>query len=398
MCSARNSSPSKGLLHRTLMIAVVGLCGCQAAGMPQMAALENLSLRGQIPAVPNKATSNRGTERPRMILQQAIRDYHAGKLEDARKAAHRARDIDPYNISAYELEARIAFDMGRMDDYVAALDAALSANPSSPRLQNRMGNRLMQAGQASRGLDALREAVRLSPRQAGYAKDLAAAYLRQERVDEAAATLRDAARRLRQDRSLSIALARLYESTKQWPAAVDAYNQVVLAAPNNIALRRKRAQCLYHAGQFKQACQDFTVCQSSEEQSLSLSEMVQFGDASLQTGDFKQAQQLFDEISRSTPHRSREVEVLRCLCALKRGDKTRARGILNVATTLWPRDTELERLFSLCTEAAPTPGQTLLKKQTSRKASSKTRVPKKSRQNFRRSPTRPSLEPQPELR
>lgn len=357
MCNAQNSSPSTISLHCMLIMAAFALCGCQGAGVSESVPRQGMSLRGQIPASSRKAASSRGTAQAHTALQRAIRDYHAGKLEDARKAAQEARRIDPYNISAYEIEARIAFDLGRMDDYVAALDAALSANPTSPRLQNRMGNRLMQAGQANRGLDALKEAVRLSPRKAGYAKDLAAAYLQQERIDEAVDTLRNASRRLRQDRSLSIALARLYESTKQWTSAVDAYDRVLQASPNNISLRRKRAHCLYHAGQYKRASQDFAVCQSSDEQTLSLSEMVQFGDASLRTGDFRQAQQLFDEISNNSPHRSRDVEVLRGLCALKRGDKARARGILTVAATQWPRDAKLQSLLAVCTEAVNTPSQ-----------------------------------------
>ena len=77
-------------------------------------------------------------------------------------------------------------------------------------------------------------------------------------------------------------------------------------------------------------------------------ERIEYGDACLRLKRYDQAQTIFDEISAGSSKGLKEVELLRGLCALYRGQTTHAKGILNTALTHWPQDEDLMQVLELC--------------------------------------------------
>jgi uncharacterized protein HemY len=103
----------------------------------------------------------------------------------------------------------------------------------------------------------------------------------------------------------------------------------------------------YYSGNYKAAFEQFAICRKNDPESLSLSEMITFGDAALRIGDLEQAQHLFDDVSAAHQHQLIHVEILRGLCAINRGQNISAKTIINTARTKWPDDPTLLQVAAL---------------------------------------------------
>ena len=73
---------------------------------------------------------------------------------------------------------------------------------------------------------------------------------------------------------------------------------------------------------------------------------------------WQRAQQIFDEVARHSSRPSRQIQLLRGLCALKRGKKTEAKGIVTAALKHWPDDENLKLILAQCTGKQGNPFQT----------------------------------------
>jgi len=220
----------------------------------------------------------------------------------------------------------------------------LAAHPQSAVVQNRTGKRLVGNGHWETGIGALNEAHELAPRNIEYARDLAAACLEQSDIETATRVLTQAMRVNPRDVTTAVALARLHESVEDWSQAIRFYDAALQADEQNLTFRRLKARCLYRLGDYAAACDLYSSCIEGDAGSVALSEYAEFGDACLQTGDIDRAQMVYDRIARYSPVRSREIERLRIVCAIRRKDAVRARSLLRDALLLWPDDAELTSL------------------------------------------------------
>ncbi len=341
---------------------VTAVTGCTSVGQPAITYSRDrvFSLRGQTPELMTKASTwaqdrLKYKQDVRKIVDRAIQQYMDGKLVAARASLRSARRIDPYDVFTYEMEANIALDLGDRKGYIDSLQAVLAANPQSARIQNSVGKLLVEfptvAGAdpfTSSLLTPLHRAVELEPRNARYARDLAATYLSRGDSVRAAKVLTDAIQRNPIDESLALALARLHESTGDFKSAARYYDVTIKRDPENSRWWRQRAVCSYQIGDFQHAYDDYQHCIDDAEFDVSLVDLVEFGDACMWLGDFEQAQKTFDELIRRDEHRSKDLEVLRGICALQRGEEDRAKGIIHSALDHWPDDNDLTDVLALC--------------------------------------------------
>lgn len=274
-----------------------------------------------------------------------MESYQAGDIENALSAARRARETDPSLAAAHELEALLHADLGNRDQHVAALRRVIDAQPASPQLQNSVGRMLIEAGEREEGLAAMRQAVRLAPRDARFARDLAGVYLEDGDLTTAAAVLTAAQLHNPADSSLSVALARLYETAGDWRRACDHYRLVLEREPRNAVWRRQHAKCLYRLQNFPLAASEFQRSLETDVAVLSVTDRIEFGDACLWIGDVERARWLFDQLVEQG-HDTREVCVLRGVCALRSNNPVLAEQIFTQAIARWPDDPSLELLLN----------------------------------------------------
>ncbi len=122
------------------------------------------------------ASLRRGEEQaPSAALRKRLADRllrrHA--FEQAAAALRAALDVDPFDAEAWAALADTERACGKLDAAMEAVDASLEWLPQSPVLLEKLGRLSLQAGQQSRGVGLLRQALRVkadNPALAEYLK------------------------------------------------------------------------------------------------------------------------------------------------------------------------------------------------------------------------------------
>lgn len=277
-------------------------------------------------------------------LDAAMREYQSGDIEQALEATRRARLADPSLAGAYELEALLQADLGNQDEYVAALRELIASHPRSAQLQSAAGRMLIAAGRRSDGLKAMQRAVQLEPAETVYARDLAGVYLDAGDLTTAAAVLAAAQVKNPNDQALAVSLARLYETAGDWQRASVSYRLATELDPGNAVWLRQNAKCLYRLQQFRRAAEEYERCLETDIAALSVRDRIEFSDACLRCDDFDRARWLLDQLVEQGAD-TREVAVLRGVCALRRNAPAEAERIFERAMIRWPEDPSLALLL-----------------------------------------------------
>jgi tetratricopeptide (TPR) repeat protein len=293
--------------------------------------------------IPASATERGDVMDASRHVSAALAAYQSGDFEQALRETQRARRIDPKLASACEMEALVSADAGDPDRQAEALLTVIAGHPDDPQIQHTAGELLVQTSHRAEGLAAMRAAIDRAPWNVDYVRDLAGVYVELGQTGQAVALLREGLSRNPSDRTLPIALARLYESSGDWESALRFYTVSLQNEPDQAGWRRQRARCLYQLGQYADAAAEFQRCLETDVISLTQTDRIEFGDACLQTGNVSQAAWLFDELSREGLA-TREVEILRGVCELRQGQTDEAEQILAAAQQRWPNDAALAML------------------------------------------------------
>ncbi len=281
------------------------------------------------------------------IVQQALDHYSKGDLNQAKILLASAREVDPGHIGIFEIEAQLSYDMGNQGQYLQSLRSIRAASPHDSEKQSAIGTLFFEAGQTQEGIDCLKRAIELKPFDEDYVLKLAAFYEQTGETEDALQVLLRALQTMTRNRRLPIALGRICEANQQWKQASLYYAMVVNHFPKNYIWRKHHARCLYYSGDYPAAYEEFMICQNHDPKSLSLAEMIAFGDTALRLQKLEKAQQVFDQISTAHQQQLLHVEVLRGLCALNRGESISAKTIISKARTKWPTDPTLLQVAAL---------------------------------------------------
>lgn len=327
-------------------------CGCHALPVSTLVHISGEVKQTEAPeqtaeTAPRNQRTSPFHQRANELVEQALQHYSQGELQQAKSLLASAREIDPGHIGTFEIEAQLSYDMGDRDQFLQSLRAIRAASPHDADKQSAIGTLFFQAGQTQEGIACLRRAINLKPHNEDFALKLAAFYEQTGRTEQAHQVLLRALHTTPGSKRLPIALGRVCEVNQQWSEASVYYAMVVNHLPENHVWRKHRARCLYHAGKYQEAFEQFSLCQAADGELLSLSEKIAFGDTALRLGDLDKAQQLFDEISAAHQHQLLHVEVLRGLCAINRGQTVDAKSIIATARKKWPADPTLLEVAGL---------------------------------------------------
>jgi tetratricopeptide (TPR) repeat protein len=274
----------------------------------------------------------------------AMQCYQQGEIEHALDAVRRARELDPQLDTALELEALFLADLGQTGLSADAMLALLAAHPQSAHLQSRVGQMLVRSGVRQEGLAAMQRAVMLAPQQTAYVRDLAGMLVDLGDSRTAIVALKAGLERNPHDEMLPVSLARLHEAAGEWEPALGYYTLALQRHPDHVSWRRQRARCLYRLQDFSRAIAEFQTCLEHDVHSLGVADRIEFGDACLRAGDVDRASWVFGEIAASGGA-TKEIETLRGVCELRRGDADAAGRIFTAALQRWPDDPALSMLL-----------------------------------------------------
>ncbi len=281
-------------------------------------------------------------------ISRARENYRMGKLDAANDELQFVLAKHPHHLDALRLQSRVAFDRGDTQTQISNLLTLAKTDADSAKTQNEVGRQLIFLSHKQEGFAALKRAVMLEPNEPRWATELAAAYSEHDQNGDAVKVLDESWRLNPGDTSIARVLAPLKQESGNWPEAISLYDVVLKRVPDDLTARRHRAHCRFHIEDFAGVCQDYVICSRGNDFEFSRRELTEFGDACLRVEDFSAAQIVFDELSDQNEVRDRRIETLRALCALKRGERLQARGIITIALTHWPGDEDLRRMLDLC--------------------------------------------------
>jgi predicted O-linked N-acetylglucosamine transferase (SPINDLY family) len=169
---------------------------------------------------------------PPQLLDQAIRNYQAGRLDDAAQLCDHLLTLDPANVDAILLKGMIRAASGALDDAVASFTQAASLRPDRPDIQYNLAKALRESGRLDDSIAAYRRAIALQPAFPAAHNNLGNAL-------KAAGQLREAAEAYRQAISLkpdyaesSFNLGTILQQLDDFPGAINAYRSALAIRPN----------------------------------------------------------------------------------------------------------------------------------------------------------------------
>lgn len=156
----------------------------------------------------------------RLILAEV--EYRSGNRERAFQLLGelRRRDDGP-RFDILKFYARVAEELKRPDDAIAALEDAAKYEPSDPGVWYELGALRIAAGRRDEGIEALRASIALNPDHAQAQLALARALLAAGRRAEAKQAFRDALRADPSERSVIKELTDLYVADGDFAAGAD---------------------------------------------------------------------------------------------------------------------------------------------------------------------------------
>jgi len=301
-----------------------------------------------------------GVDESEPLFDRALRLQEAGRHEEARTTLIRLLKRSPAHDRAVELLADVSRSLQDERMQQAALEQLMELRPQSAETQRRAGRELLELARRQSGraiqtasaenpselqevqpvedlaLRAMRRAVQLEPRNTETARELAAALVTFERHAEAEAVLAAAIERNPQDAALAMSAARLFESREHWAQALKCYDLALQSDPGNRLWRRQRGVCESRLGDYSAAAFDLRQALTRTPVRPQLAEYLLWADACLRTGEYREAEQILEDVVQEGGVRSADIELLRSLVRMRQGRSSEASEIVRRSISDWP--------------------------------------------------------------
>lgn len=160
--------------------------------------------------------------------------YKLGRHNDAEEAFKRAISLDGYDLCAYKQSGRMYYDLRKYPEAIAAFKRVTALMPNFNTYMF-LGNSYVYAGEFQPGVDAYKEAIRLSPKDAGAHFQLAVAYDYSDRHEEAAVEYKEAIKLDPDNARAHYLLALVYLALHNKPAAQAEYEILRKIDPEDVA-------------------------------------------------------------------------------------------------------------------------------------------------------------------
>jgi len=171
------------------------------------------------------------------LLQQAVREHQAGRLDAAERLYNQVLRGDPRNHNALNLLGLIAQTRGKQAEAIALFDRALAAKPAFADAAFNRANVLLAQQEHAQAEASFRQALTLNPMHADARLNLGSLLHSLGRMDDAAQVFRDAVRAAPGDARAHYNLGRCLRDLQDLAGAEAAFKAAVGLEPSNLPQR-----------------------------------------------------------------------------------------------------------------------------------------------------------------
>jgi tetratricopeptide (TPR) repeat protein len=256
---------------------------------------------------------------------EAIAHYGSGvmlELSDSVDAAlpeyTKAYDLDPHNFTLGVRLAQIYLDRKDYTNAVSLLETAVKSDPSAPDLWLWLGITYESAEQHPKAIGALRQALKLNPKQLFATRELLKIYLQQGPISEAVALLDNATRQQSKDAGYWMSVGDFYISVlREKPSlanqidrnkAMQCYQKAASISPRDPEILRRLAAGYLEKSDFVGAADTYLKLLTIRPDAPAVRENL--AQTYLQAGEKDKAAAVLEEIVKRDPLRFETYNVL----------------------------------------------------------------------------------------
>jgi len=286
-----------------------------------------------------------------VAYNEGVAALKAKDMQTAAAKFEQAAIIDPKLAEAHAILAGLYLEQHRPADALAAADRALALEPGKPRVMIDRYQALKGLGDKQRAAQALAELAASHPGPE-LARDVAVSLyneaadaLREKHVEDATADLKHA---IEVDRTLEPAygaLANVYLTKKDYPAALDVADRWVAAAPQSLSALQLRYKVLSELKDPRAQQAKAAMDSAKGDSSNPLNHGIE-----LYNGNrIPEATKVFESVLQADPKNARAHYMLG-LCYTNTGDLARAKEHLETFLQLAPNDPEAQSARQMLAE------------------------------------------------
>lgn len=183
----------------------------------------------------------------------AAQQFETGNMDLALQAIDNSLKLAPDAPKGHLLRGRILLELGPADPALTAFDAGIVQRPDDPELHYYRAIALERMDEENQALAGYLEANRLDPNQAEYLTAALEALVDLGRVDEAAALIGKQPFEVRNHPGVKQSIGHIAQIEGNPAAAIEAFTQAVVLAPEDPVLREDLARALISERRFADA-------------------------------------------------------------------------------------------------------------------------------------------------
>jgi Tfp pilus assembly protein PilF len=325
--------------------------GAAAPGAPPAGQPAGASGKAAPAPPPKDAAEAKARHDAAVAYNEGVAALKAKDMPTATAKFEQAATVDPKLAEAHAILAGLYLEQHRPADALAAADRALALEPGKPRVMIDRYQALKGLGDKQRAAQALAELAASHPGPE-LARDVAVSLyneaadaLREKHVEDATADLK---RAIEVDRTLVPAygaLANIYLTKKDYPAALDVADRWVAAAPQSLSALQLRYKVLSELKDPRAQQAKAAMDSAKGDASNPLNHGIE-----LYNGNrIPEATKVFEGVLQADPKNARAHYMLG-LCYTNTGDLARAKEHLEAFLQLAPNDPEAQSARQMLAE------------------------------------------------
>ena len=192
-----------------------------------------------------------------ILLQAAFQAYQLGAMELAERVLRHAIEAEPGFAAAHTNLGNILREQGRLEEAIAATEAACALAPRDPMNFANLGGLYEQILRPDKAEAAFREALERAPGEPGLLDALGRVLSKLARPADAMAALKSAIEKAPKLTSAHINMGNLYQEAEQFELAAQAYQKALDLEPGELSARGNLALAHFRQGNLEQAAAGF---------------------------------------------------------------------------------------------------------------------------------------------
>jgi tetratricopeptide (TPR) repeat protein len=190
------------------------------------------------------------------VLGQAESNFAAGEFRQSRELALQGLVTEPENVDLLRLAGKSSLEL-ELDDGISYLQKAVELAPADPETWRDLALALINVGETSKAVEALREVIGRRPDEAAARLDLAHLLYAQGQAEDAIGLLLQVVRLDPGNVAALRSLVEMYRERSNFEAALSSAEAITQQVPDDVVAKLDAAQLNLALGNFTVAAADY---------------------------------------------------------------------------------------------------------------------------------------------